>query len=140
MNRKECGCYITKECYDSDRYCVTHTDSKTVTSNYLCPEHMGKHLTLVSTIKQEGSTESCKEVTMNDTLTDFVDQLNVFPTLEDFNASSTGEALKWTDLEQDKVYQIVSTRTVNSRLCVRPTGSKTSKIGRAYNSYQLLLC
>ena len=32
---------------------------------------------------------------MNDALTDFVDQLNVFPTLGDFNASSASEALKW---------------------------------------------
>ena len=132
---------------------------------------MRKHLNPVSTIKQEGSTESCKEVTINTSaaLTDFVDQLNAFPTLEDFNASSMNEALKWTDLVQDTVYQIVSTRTVNtqheqsispslqkvegsccsawacgmltkellqnpmvmvnSRLFVRPTGSKTSKIG-----------
>ena len=67
----------------------------------------------VSTIKQEGSTESCKEVTMNDILTDFVDQFNVFPMLKDVNASSTSEALKWTDLVQDTVYQIASTRTVN---------------------------
>ena len=51
---------------------------------------------------------------MNDALTDFVDQLNVFPTLEVFNASSTSEALKWTDLVQDTVYQIVSTRTIHS--------------------------
>ena len=70
-----------------------------------------KHLTLVLTIKQEGSAESCKEITMNtsDALTHFVDQLNapVFPTLEDFNARSMSEALKWTDLVQDTVYQIV---------------------------------
>ena len=114
---------------------------------------------------------------MNDALTDFVDQLKVFPKLEVFNASSTSEALKRTDLEQDTAYQ-VSTRTVNtqhgqsiilslqkadgsycsawacgmltkellqnpimnSRLFVRPTGLKTSKIGRVYNSYKLLLC
>ena len=73
-----------------------------------------EHLTPVSTIKQEGSAEICKEITMNtsNALTNFVDQLNapVFPTLEDFNASSTSEALKWTDLVQDTVYQIVSTR------------------------------
>ena len=47
----------------------------------------------------------------SDALTDFVDQLNVI----DFNASSTSEALKWTDLVQDTVYQIVSTRTVNTQ-------------------------
>ena len=47
-------------------------------------------------------------------LTSFVYQLNapVFPTLEDFNASSTSEALKWTYLVHDTVYQIVSRRTV----------------------------
>ena len=41
---------------------------------------------------------------MNDILTDFVDQLNVFPTLKDFNASSTSEALKWKDLVQGTMY------------------------------------
>ena len=88
------------------------------------------HLTLVPTIKQEGSTESCKEVTMNtsDAL-DFVDQLDApasafptlspapsaFPTLADFNASSTSDVLKWTDLVQDTMYQFVSTRTANTQ-------------------------
>ena len=55
-------------------------------------------------------------------LTDFVDQLNVpgltsssFPSLADSNASTTSEALKRTDLEQNTVYQIVSTRTVNTQ-------------------------
>ena len=52
---------------------------------------------------------------MNDTLTDFVDQLNISSTLEDFNASSTSEALKWTDSVQDTVYQIVSACTVNTQ-------------------------
>ena len=52
---------------------------------------------------------------MNDTLIDFVDQVDVFPTLKDFNASSTSEALKWTDLVQDTGYQIVSKRTVNAQ-------------------------
>ena len=51
----------------------------------------------------------------SDALTDFVDQLNVFPTLTNFNASSTSEALKWTGLVQDTEYQIVSTRTVNTQ-------------------------
>ena len=58
-------------------------------------------------------------------LTDLVDQLSApeasflaltassFPSLADFNASTTSEALKWTDLEQNTVYQIVSTRTVS---------------------------
>ena len=55
----------------------------------------------------------------SDALKDFVDQLNApasaFPTLPDFNASSASEALKWTDYVQDTVYQIVSTRTVNTQ-------------------------
>ena len=131
------------------------------------------------------------KVTTADTLTCFLGQLNApassfsalastsFPSLADFNASSSSEALKWIDLVQDVVSQIVSTRTVTtqhcpqsiilslqkadgsccsacgmlakellqnpmamvtSRLFVRPTGSKTSKIGRVYNSYQLLSC
>ena len=53
-------------------------------------------------------------------LLDFVDQLSApgasfsaltsssFPSLADFNASATSEALKWTDLKQNVVYQIVS--------------------------------
>ena len=52
---------------------------------------------------------------MNDTLKDLADQLNVFPMLKDLNASSASEALKWTELVQDAVYQIVSTRTVNTQ-------------------------
>ena len=80
---------------------------------------MREHLTPVSTIEQEGFAESCKEVTMNTSgaLTNFIDQLNapVIPTLEDFNASPTIETLKWTELVQDTVYQIVSTRTVNKQ-------------------------
>ena len=65
----------------------------------------------------------------SDALTDFVDQLNApassFPTLAsaspaftslaDFNASSASEALKWTYLVQDAVYQILSTGTANTR-------------------------
>ena len=45
-------------------------------------------------------------------LTNFVDQMDsVFPSLSDFNVT----ALKWTDLDQDIVYQITSTRTVNTQ-------------------------
>ena len=120
-------------------------------------------------------------------LTGFVYQLSApaltsssFPSLTDFNANTTSEALKWTDLEQNTVYQIVSTRTVNTQhgqsvilslqkadrsswsvracgmltkellqnptmmvsslLFVLATGPKTSKLGRVYNSYQLLPC
>ena len=119
-------------------------------------------------------------------LTDFVDQLSApgasflaltsFPSFANFHVS-TSEARKWTDLEQNTVYQIVSTRTVNTqhgqsiilslqkadessawasgmlaklvqnptmmaslRLFVLPTGPKTSKMRRLYNSYQLLQC
>ena len=60
IDRKECGCYRPLEVHDSERSFMM--DSETETSYYLCPEHMRKHLTPVSTIKQEGSTESCKEV------------------------------------------------------------------------------
>ena len=35
--------------------------------------------------------------------------------MADFSASMASEALKWTDLEQNTVYQIVSTRTVNTQ-------------------------
>ena len=50
-------------------------------------------------------------------LTNFVDQLDApaIPSLTDFSASSTADALKWTDLEKNVVYQIVSTRTVNTQ-------------------------
>ena len=62
----------------------------------------------------------------SDALTGFVGHLNApassfstlasassaFPSLADFNARSASEALKWTDLVQDAVYQIVSTRTL----------------------------
>ena len=93
-------------------------------------------------------------------LTNFVDQLDApssFPSLADFSAAVATDALKWTDLEQNVVYQIVYICTVNtqhgqsvflslqnpmmmaiSRLFVLATGQKTSKSGRVYNSYQLL--
>ena len=119
-------------------------------------------------------------------LVDCVDQIDApsfsaltsFPSLTDFSAAATADALKWTDLEQIVVYQIVSTRIVNTqhgqsvilslqkadgsslsvwacgrlskellqypmlmvslRLFVLTTGQKTGKIGRIYNSYQLL--
>ena len=50
-------------------------------------------------------------------LTNFVDQLDApaFPSLADFSAAATADALKWTDLEQNVVYQIVSTRTANTQ-------------------------
>ena len=34
-----------------------------------------------------------------------------FPSLADFRAALTADALKWTDLEQNVVYQITNTRT-----------------------------
>ena len=91
------------------------TCAETVTNCYLCPEHMREHLTPVSIIKEEGSAERCKDVTMNtsDALTNFVDQSSAFPTLEDFNASSTSEALKWTDLVQDTVYHMLLIRSMD---------------------------
>ena len=50
-------------------------------------------------------------------LTNFIDQLDApsFPSLADFSPAATAGALKWTDLEQNVVYQIVSTRTVNTQ-------------------------
>ena len=72
---------------------------------------MRKHLT----IKQEGSIGSCKEVTMN--TSDFVDQLNDFPTLENFNASSTSKALKWTDLiQRTRCQRVLLIRNMDNRL------------------------
>ena len=69
---------------------------------------MRKHITSVTTIQREGSTA-------NMSLINFVDQLDApssFPSLEDFSAAVTADALKWTDLEQKVGYQIVNTRTV----------------------------
>ena len=37
-----------------------------------------------------------------------------FPSFPDFSATATADDLKWTDLEQNVVYQIVSTRTVST--------------------------
>ena len=50
-------------------------------------------------------------------LTNFVDQLDApaFPSLADFSAAATAGALKWTDVEQNGVYQIAYTRTVNTQ-------------------------
>ena len=49
-------------------------------------------------------------------LTNFIDQLApAFPSLADFSAAAATGALKWTDLEQNVVYQIVSTRSVNTQ-------------------------
>ena len=42
-------------------------------------------------------------------LANFLDQLDSFPSL------AGTDALKWTDLEQNVMYQIVSTRTVNTQ-------------------------
>ena len=47
-------------------------------------------------------------------LTNFVNQL-VFPSLEDFSTAATADALKWTNLEQNVVYQITNTHTVNTQ-------------------------
>ena len=48
-------------------------------------------------------------------LTNFVDQLDSFQSLADFSPAATADALKWTDLEQNVVYQIVSTSPVNTQ-------------------------
>ena len=47
----------------------------------------------------------------NMSLTNFVDQMDSFPSLSDFNVT----VLKWTDLDQDVVYQITYTHTVNTQ-------------------------
>ena len=47
----------------------------------------------------------------NMSLTNFVDQFSAFRSLSDFNVTT----LKWTDLDQDVVYQITSTRTINTQ-------------------------
>ena len=47
-------------------------------------------------------------------LTNYVDQ-SAFPSLADFNAAAATDALKWTDLEQNVIYQITNTRTVNTQ-------------------------
>ena len=44
----------------------------------------------------------------NMSLTNFVDQVSAFPSLSDFNVT----VLKWTDLDQDAVYQITSTNYI----------------------------
>ena len=67
-----------------------------------------------------------------DMLTEFVDQLSAeagapqttsssaaaapppFPTLDDFNEGSTG-AMRWKDLVQDRVYQIITARSINNQ-------------------------
>ena len=86
-DRKECGCYRTLEVHDSERSFVM--DSETVTSYYLCPEHMKEHLARVVKQQDEGSKGIAK--------------VNAFPTLADFNASASSEAQKWTDLVEDTV-------------------------------------
>ena len=47
-------------------------------------------------------------------LTNFVDQ-SAFSSLADFSAEATADTLKWTDLEQNVLYQILSTRTLNTQ-------------------------
>ena len=53
-------------------------------------------------------------------LTEFVDRLNdpapAFPTVEDFNTGSESEStLKWNDLTQDTVYQILTAQSINTQ-------------------------
>ena len=48
---------------------------------------------------------------MSAELTDFSSAMDSFPTLKDFSV----DALKWTDLEEGIVHQIVSTRTVHTQ-------------------------
>ena len=84
-------------------------------------------------------------------LTNFVDQLDAFPSLADSSAVATADALQWTDLEQNVVQSLQKACgmlspellqnpmiMVSSRLFVLPTGKKKSKNGRVYNLFQLL--
>ena len=56
---------------------------------------------------------------LKDARREFVDQLNApapaFPTLEDFDAGSTSEALTWKDLAQDTIFQIISAQSINTQ-------------------------
>ena len=47
----------------------------------------------------------------NMSLTNFIDQMDSFPSLSDCNV----DALKWTDLDQDVFYQITSTCAVDTQ-------------------------
>ena len=60
----------------------------------------------------EASHFSLNYQVSNMSQTNFVDQMDyAFSSLSDFNVT----ALKWTDLDQDVVYQITSTRTDNTQ-------------------------
>ena len=77
---------------------------------------MRRHIT----IKQEGSTVSMALTYFVDQLSDLVASFSAltpssFPSLTDFSAAATADSLKWTDLDHSVVYQIVSTRTVNTQ-------------------------
>ena len=75
-------CYkIVKVC-GSDRCWVTYSDRVIVTNYFLCPGHMREHLTPVSITMQQGSTESCKEVTINTFAA--ADEHTRFPCLANF--------------------------------------------------------
>ena len=62
---------------------------------------MKEYLTPV--VKQQD--EGCKGIV----------KVNAFSASVDFNASSSSELLKWTDLEQNTLYRIVSTRAINTQ-------------------------
>ena len=114
FEKKESGCYKPVRVHgeESERGWYMHLGSKEVTSCYLCSDHMRKHLTSVTTIKREGSA-AIKRESMSQT--NFVDQLDAaFLSLADVSAAATADALKWTDLEQNVVYQIKNARAVNS--------------------------
>ena len=59
----------------------------------------------------EASHFSLNYQASNMSLENCVDQISAFPSLSDFNVT----ALKWTDLDQNVVFQITSTRTVNTQ-------------------------
>ena len=81
---------------------------------------------------QSGDIKACSEKashfslnynTRRFNMAGFVDQmdapsfsaLTLFPSFKYFSAEAAADALKWTDLERNVVYQIVSKRTVNTQ-------------------------
>ena len=67
-------------------------------------------------------------------LENFVDQISAFPPLSDFNVT----ALKWTDLDQNVVHQITSTRTVSTQHGQKADGSSCTAWACGMLSKELL--
>ena len=75
------------------------------------PRHLLLKLMGMIQCTDQASHFSLNYQACNMSQTNFIDQISAFPSFSDFNVT----ALKWTDLVQDVVYQITSTRTVNTR-------------------------